>query len=278
MMFASQAIGRGANVATGTFYGNLFLGITWVSVGFFRGEVAAVVLWPKAAVIGLLFLLGQFFTYCAYRFGDVSVATPVLGTKILFVAFISSFVMDSPVAQAIWIASFVATGGVALVQWKPRNAKRAVRQQRVGITILCALLAAITLSVFDLLLQTWGKSSGTATFLPVVFAFCAFSSLILLPWTTKLSELRRRFALRPMLFGSALMATQAIGMCIALSAFGDATRINIVYALRGLWAICLGWLLASFFQAGEQHLSRSELYSRSVGAILLTIAAIVALL
>lgn len=278
MMNASQAIARGASVVTGTFYGNLILGLLWTCVGIVHGEVAPLHVWWKACVIGALFLLGQLLTYCAYRFGDVSVATPVLGTKILFVAFLSSSVMGLPVAAPIWIAAFVATTGIALVQWRPRRGKLPDKQKRVGLSVLFALLAAATLSFFDLLLQSWGKESGTANFVPVLFASCALFSLILLPWITSWSDLRQQGSLRPMLSGSLLMAGQAICMSIALSAFGNATQVNIIYALRGMWAVVLGWLLAKHFQGGERHLPAAVLISRALGAILLTAAAIAALI
>lgn len=278
MMFASKAIHRGANPWTGTFYGNLFLGITWAGIGLLYGDPVPMEMWPKAAAVGALFLSGQLFTYFAYRFGDVSVATPIFGIKILFVAILSSLVAGVPVANTIWIAAVIATVGVALVQWRPRKWVLHERQKRIGRTIVLALAGAMALSIFDILLLRWSHTAGTARFLPVVFTFSACISLSFLPWIDRWQKLHRLQAARPLFIGSLLMATQAMGMCVSLSVFGDATRVNIVYALRGLWAVVLAWLLAKQFEGGEQHLPLAILLSRALGAILLTAAVIAALM
>ena len=63
--------------------------------------------------------------------------------------------------------------------------------------------------------------------------------------------LRQRGVIRPLAIGCVLMAVQAIGMTVTLGLYGDATRVNIVYSLRGLWGVLLTWFLA-------QHLVDSE--------------------
>ena len=80
-----------------------------------------------------------------------------------------------------------------------------------------------------------------------------------------------------MLIGTLLMALQAMSMSWSLSEFGDATRINIVYALRGLWAVLLAWLLARSFGGGEAHHSSRIMLTRLAGAVLLTASVVVAL-
>ena len=74
-----------------------------------------------------------------------------------------------------------------------------------------------------------------------------------------------------------LMALQAMSMSYALGRFGDAARINIVYALRGLWAVALAWLLARTFGGAEARHSVTIMLLRLAGAVLLTLSVIVAL-
>lgn len=277
MMFSGQAIHRGANPLTGTLYTNVLLGLIWIVVAIVNGNVAPVEVWPKALLVGILFLLGQLLTFTAYRFGDVSVATPVLGVKILFVAALLSLVAGTPVSLVIWIAAAIATLGVALVQWRPRKSKLHSRQSRIWTTVSLALMAAFTLSVFDVVLQNWGPQSGASKFLPIVFISAGISSMILLPWIDAPSKLKKLNAFRPLVIGSTLMSMQAMCMCIALAMFAEAPRINIVYALRGLWAVVLGWLLAKQFDSGEQHIPTSMIISRGIGTALLTAAVIAAM-
>ena len=53
-------------------------------------------LW-QPALVGVLFLLGQLLNYLALQRGDVSVATPVLGVKIILVALFTMMPSNSPV-------------------------------------------------------------------------------------------------------------------------------------------------------------------------------------
>ena len=269
MMFARKAISRGASAWTGTFYGNLWLGLFWLLVGVCRWEVIPVSDWWRAAIVGLLFFLGQLFTYMAFRYGDVSVATPIFGVKILFVAFLSSMMTGQSISATVLIAAFVATAGVILVQ-SGGGALQRQERTRVLLTVVTALIASLSLSVFDVLLQRWGAVSGAMPFLPVMFVSASLFSFVLLPWVNSVSTLKSLRSLRPMFIATVLMALQAMGMTIALSQFGDATRVNIVYALRGLWAIMFAWLLAQSFEGGERYASRSVMLRRAAGALLLT--------
>ena len=81
-----------------------------------------------------------------------------------------------------------------------------------------------------------------------------------------------------MVIGTLLMAVQAMSMSYSLSAFGDATRINIVYALRGLWAVILAWALARLFSGHEAQHSGRVMLMRLFGAGLLTASVVVALM
>ena len=278
MMFAGQAIHRGANPLTGTLYTNVLLGLIWIVVAVVNRDLAPVEQWPKGFLVGVLFLIGQLLTFTAYRYGDVSVATPVLGIKILFVAALLSFVARTPVSTVIWVAAAVATTGVGLVQWRPRNSKLHDRQKRIWTTIILALLAAFMLSVFDVVLQKWGPETGAAKFLPIVFVSGGLCSLVLLPWIDHPTKLKKLEAFRPLVTGSTLMSMQAMCMCIALSLYAEAPRINIVYALRGLWAVVLGWLLSRQFDSGEQHIPVAMIISRGIGTALLTAAVIAAII
>ncbi len=272
---AKQAIERGASPWTGTFYGNLWLALVWVTIAFLRGEVIPVSAWWLAGVVGLLFVLGQLFTYLAYQFGDVSVATPVFGVKVLMVAVLTSTLAQTPVAGVIWAAGAMATAGVILIQWSPGSSQSDRRKQ--VITILMALTAAFSLSLFDVGLQTWAAEFSGYSYLPVTFGAAGILSLAFLPKTDSFSRLREIKATKWMLAGTFLMASQATGICFSLAHFGDAPRINIVYALRGLWGVVLAWLLARKLRTSEATVGRSVMLRRLVGSVLLTAAVLLAM-
>jgi hypothetical protein len=73
------------------------------------------------------------------------------------------------------------------------------------------------------------------------------------------------------------MALQSMSMAYVLNHFGDATRINIIYALRGLWAVLFAWWLARQFAGAEAQLSRGIMLVRLAGAMLLMLSILIAL-
>jgi drug/metabolite transporter (DMT)-like permease len=280
MMFAKNAITRGANPWTSTFLANLCLALSWLIFGFVRNEWLPIAGWWQASLVGLTFVLGQMFTYLAFQYGDLSVATPIFGVKVLIVAAMIAVFADEPVPGRVWIGALLATAGIGFIQagTRSQSSTSGLTPRKATLTILMALAAATALSLFDVGLQTWGKRWGAETFLPVMFVATGVLSCGFLPWVDRPAQLIKRKLLWPLIIGALLMAVQAMSMSWSLSAFGDATRINIVYALRGLWAVVLSWGLARLFGGHEAHHSRQVMLLRLVGAVLLTASVIVALL
>ena len=65
------------------------------------------------------------------------------------------------------------------------------------------------------------------------------------------------------------MAIQAIGMTVTLGLYGDATRVNIVYSLRGLWGVLLTWFLARHFAQAASLPGHRTMLMRLIGAVLI---------
>lgn len=293
MMLAKQAIDRGVSPWTGTFLGNLWLALFWGGIAFVRQSVIPSAGWADAAIIGLMFVFGQVFTYLAFQFGDVSVATPIFGVKVLMVAALTSVLDGSRVSAAIWIAGTLASAGVILIQWNGRKSKfadtddaaattarataTATAARRNRLTIILALSAAFSLSLFDVCLQKWARDWNSYDFLPVMFGTAGVLSLLLLPWVTLPKRIVQLKAGRWILAGTILMALQAMSMCFSLAEYQDAPRINIVYALRGMWGVLLAWAFAKTLGTKESEVGRSVMLRRLAGSVLLTVAVLMAI-
>ena len=226
-------------------------------------------LW-QPGLIGGLFLTGQLFTLLAVARGDVSIAAPVLGVKVLVVPALSPLFVDEPLTSRIWLAAAIAMAGIAFVQARDASLQRS----RVLASVCYAMLAATSMTLFDLLIQRWAPAWGAGYFLPCAFAAAALLACVFLPLADRPAELRAQGALRPLLCGAVLMAVQAIGMTVTLGLFGDATRVNIVYSLRGLWGVLLTWLLAHQVTASGPVPSRRTMVMRLIGALLIGLSVI----
>ena len=98
-------------------------------------------------------------------------------------------------------------------------------------------------------------------------------SLTMIPWVD-FSLLRNPPIRRLLLPGAALIALQAVCITFAVANFGDAARINVVYALRGLWSVLFAWIAAKIWGGAEAELDSVGLLTRLVGAVLLTTAVV----
>ncbi len=296
MVLGKRAISAGASPWTNTFLANVWLAVIWATIGVCRGEWLPAQAWWQAALVGLAFVGGQMFSFLAFQHGDVSVATPIFGTKVVIVALLLSVVGDEPVGTRVWIGAILASLGVAVMQrgsaaapsrtggaLTPSSSEDAasIVSRRNGwraiATIGLALLSATSLSLFDVGVQRWARHWGANAFLPATFMAGGLLSCVFLPWCDRPGRVRSLGVTRPLTVGTFLIALQALSMSYSLGNYGDATRINIVYALRGLWAVGLAWFLARALGTSEAHLPARVLAWRLAGAILLTASVVIAL-
>ena len=113
-------------------------------------------------------------------------------------------------------------------------------------------------------------------FLPVAFwTGCALSMFYLL--LVPRGSWRQAGVTAPLASGTFFIALQSFCLAGTIGYFGDAARVNVVYALRGLWGVVFAFALAKRFDMREQHASRQTMMSRLAGAVLLTTAVVLAL-
>lgn len=227
----------------------------------------ASLLWQPAS-IGILFVAGQVFMFLAVKLGDVSIAAPVLGVKVLIVPALGTLLIGENPESRIWLAAAVAMLGIGFVQMTDASVERS----GVLAAIVFALLGALSMTLFDLLIQRWAPAWGAGYFLPIAFACAALFSLAFVPLADRPMEVVRSGGVTLLLVGALLMAIQAIGMTFTLAQFGDATRVNIVYSLRGIWGVTLTWLLASQSHAAGEHPSSRTMLMRLTGALLIGVS------
>jgi drug/metabolite transporter (DMT)-like permease len=267
---------RGADLGVGVwrtvFVSNLATAVAFLPLLLLGGAGRPWTMLWQPACVGLLLLLGQVSGFFALSRGDVSVATPVLGAKVILVAGFTTILFSERLPNQLWLAAAISTLAVALLgQRNPSD------HHRAGLTITFALIAAITFALFDVLVQKWSPAWGTGRLLPFTMLLVALYSLILLPFFR--APLRSLPTTAwPWLFGgAALLALQSLLFIFTLAEFGQATLANIVYNLRGLWSVLGVWLLGHWFHNREQGLGAAILRRRLLGAVLMTVALLLAL-
>lgn len=230
--------------------------------------------WLEPCICGALFLAGQSLTFIALSKGDVSLATPVLGAKVLMVAALSAW-LPGVVFKWTWgVAAILSVIAIALIA----GGKSQASWQRRLVTVVAALLAALSYGAADLLIQIWAPRMGVAAFIPTMFAFLGVATLVVLPVFLKRNWLpsgrEARFSLG---LGSVLLALQALSMALALGVYGEATVVNVIYNTRVVWSVLFAWWLAKSAWGRDEPMGSGALGRRLLGAGLIFAAIVLTL-
>lgn len=227
-------------------------------------------LW-QPALIALAFVLGQVCTMYALNKGDVSIATPVVGTKVIFVAFFATIVLGDVLDRWTWVAAGMSAIGIGML-----NLGRSASKQDVKRTIAASLGAAACYAIFDVMVRMWAPIWGTGRLLPAMFALAAVFSLALVPlFEGPILKIPRQAAV-PLLMGSAFIGVQSLLLIITIATFGNVTQVNVVYNSRGLWSVIGVWLIGHWWGNTEMSGGGASLAWRLAGATLLLGAIVLA--
>ena len=264
---------RGARPSMVTALSNLSMaGWSAPLIFFFPGQPNASGFWG-AILAGTALFLGRICAIRALSHGDLSHATPLLGTKTVFVAVLTSLFLDDPITPGLMAGAVLTSLAVTLFSitptpmsksWWPRKFDRP--------TTFWALLAAFFFALTDIVVQKFARLLGVGWFQPLMFFTLALLTPLLF-----VSRLRHPSSLQALLpassrpstiGGSAVIGFQTSLVILVIGIFGHATATNVVYAARGLWAV----LLEGATGGGATANDRRILILRLTGAALLLAA------
>jgi drug/metabolite transporter (DMT)-like permease len=273
-----RALSRGATVWQVNFAANMSMAVLylpfWAGVDFPRLLAQSY----KPILAAATFFIGQLFTFAALRKGDVSVATPLLGAKVIFVAFLTSVLFGQAVGITWWLAALLSTAGIFLVTGSQRRTEGWTRHS--GTTATYSLIAAIAYALTDTLLQHWSPEVGVVNFVAVMFSVTGLLTCALYLPAVGL----RRLVVSPagarqaLLLGALLLSLQNLVVTLAIRFSGDATAVNIVYSSRCVLSVVMAWATARWLGSREATLPRIVLLLRLAGALLLAAAILMVLL
>jgi len=229
-------------------------------------------LWWQPAIVSLCFICGQWLTFFSLHRGDVSVATPVLGSKIVLVAVFVTLLTNQTLRPQIWAAALLATLGIAIL-----NRRHGVAHHHVGQTIVAALLGAVAFALFDVLVQKWSPAWGLGRFLPITVGIAGVLSLVLIPRLPSIPADTARSARGWLLAAAVAIGVQSLLIVVTIAHWGQAAQANVIYSSRGLWSISLVWLCGHWFQIQERQLGVRILAWRFAGAALMMAAIVLVL-
>lgn len=268
-----RAAELGAGLWHSTWVSNVLTALVFQVLMVFPGEWLPLEFWFQPVMVALLFLAGQVLTLFSLQRGDVSVATPVLGLKIVLVALLTTLIIGSMLSWQLWLAAMLSTLGIVLLNQRGL----ATSGRNTGGTVVSAGLAAGCYALFDVLVQKWSPAWGIGTFLPLLMGLVGVFSLPLgFLFPSALLKLPLP-ALKWLGGGGMLFALQSILLVSSIGYFGQATTSNVVYSSRGLLSVMTVALIGQWFHSEEKKLEPKVLRRRLIGAALMFVAIVLVL-
>jgi len=260
-IYLKDASSRGVGVWRTTVVTNVIFAAVFSCLWVMGGRLPERAAWIQPAIAAALFLAGQVMALIAIQRGDVSVATPVMGLKVVLVAFFVTWILGDRVPRVVWAGAALSSVGVIFLSRRGEGPHAG----GTGPALLFGALAAAAFALFDVLVQKWSPGWGAGRFLPIMMGFVALYSVGLLA----VREPVPAGAWRPLLLGGLFVAVQGALLITSLAVFAKATTINVVYSARGLWSVAVVWAIGHWFGNREREQGAAVLRARLLGAALL---------
>jgi hypothetical protein len=169
----------------------------------------------------------------------------------------------------LWLGAVLATVGIIALSQTDKN----VHHSQVGLTILLSFLGAAGYASFDVCLQKWAPTWGVQNFLLWSFVWVAVLSQGFF-FLRKKKVVPIAHGWKYLIFGAVAIALQSLIIATVIGYKGNATAINVVYSLRGMWSVAVVWLMGSMFDNSEAHVGAKIFRYRCLGAFLMTMGVI----
>jgi len=267
-LLLKRALLQGIGAWRMTFVCNVTLAVLALPLFLLAAPPTPAALWYQPWIAGIAFFLGQVFTFLAMNRGDVSVATPVLGTKVIFVALFTVLLIHLPIPWTLWAAAFLTATALAVLG----GGSKGESHHKFLSTLVYAGIAALSFSLADVVTQKWSPVWGGAGFSARFLGICGLLSFSLIPFFNgRLRDIDRATWIW---FGSGafFLSAQGLLLYIVLGHFGHATELNVVYNSRGLWTVLLVWFFGSWFANQERAAGRAAMIRRLIGSLLILAA------
>jgi drug/metabolite transporter (DMT)-like permease len=225
---------------------------------------------------GLAFFAAMMMLYAAIQYGEVSIATPLMGTKVLLVVILTALVLGEEVPAPFWIAAFLVLLGVIFMRTAGGD-----KPKRFLPTLFLALGACSFFAADETMMQAWRFHWGVGLFGPLMMLTAGGLGLLALIFVPRPEAVPSRVGKIWFWAAIGFIGLQTLGFIVCLSLFDHpnaAAIINLTFNSRGLWSIVLVWVVGHWFGNREREQGGRTMTGRLVGALFLFVAIAMTLL
>ncbi len=223
--------------------------------------------WLQLLQVNTFYLLGQMCFFMAISKTEASRIAPLLGIKIIFIAFLGILFWDQHLSAWQWGAIVLCFSGALMSNWSGKSITLSGALWLLGAVVGYSLSDINIKQLINCIEAEAGKR-GLAIFTAASISYFylgIFSLLVLLfARSIKLKHLKPALTFSCWWFAAMLLLFACFGLLGPL--FG-----NIVQSGRGIIAVIIGAVIARFaWSEHEEKLARSVLIRRIAAALLIT--------
>lgn len=268
-----QAFSQGARVSQAFLANNLCLVVLFLPLLALEKKAIPWGHIGYPVLAGSAFFAANVLNFKAIEAGDVSLVTPLMGTKVLFVALFARWTFGAPGGATQVLAAAMTTVGIFLLGVTENRGGR-----WLGPATAYALASSCCFASCDILMQQWAPAFGVFHFLPIMFLCVGLWSVASIAVRGPIGNVSWVRGGKWVTVAALMMGAQALLIATSISLFRDATGVNIVYSLRGIWGVVFVWLLGKRVASLERgSVSPGSLWVRALGSVLILAAVILAI-
>ncbi|QSR89372.1 hypothetical protein [Methylacidiphilum caldifontis] len=231
--------------------------------------------WFLPSLAALLSDLGQLLLFLSVIGSDVSVITPVMGTKVLFIALLDWFFASHKFDPKLALSIFFSILGFFLLN-KPTSKKILLNSVENNKGLFFAVGCSLLFACSDLIIQK-ASHEPFLPFLLRLYVLCAVFSLPFLSFFSLFWKQPSFFPI-PLISGSLIQGFQGLIVALGILFSANAAQTNILYNLRGIWSVLIVWTLGFLFKTEDSVQQKGVFFNRVVAALSFLISAVFALL
>ena len=262
---------------SGTFSGtsvlvmnNILSGLVFIPTIFFEETMPnwSLVWQPLSA--SCFCAIGNIATFVCAERGEVSLMTPIMGIKIMFVILFARILLDANMPHTITIAGAICCIAVFIMGWS----KNSLRTKKLGITLLLSFTACISYAMCDVIMQKYAPNFSRNAMLSLTSVAMPLSIIPFLPRFFKDISRSRKTTLAIGGMSAGFMIMEMYLMFLSIVGDVGAALCNILYNTRGIMSVVLMFVVGKFV-VDMKELSKASALQRIVGATMILIAVII---
>lgn len=266
-MFIKRALAHNFGAMRVTFVTNWLLLPAFAWILFWDHCIVDIAYWWAPLIAGLIHFVAVALMFSAIRVGDVSVQTPIMGSKVLFVTLFTIIFGAGHVSGLLWIAAILSMVGVYILgrpkTWDVKNAKT------FAINVGLSMGSAFGFAITDVMAAKYSGLFGNGPFLVFVFGVNAVSSFALVPFLEGTIKDISLAGWSWAITGVFILLGVALMYFTTIAYFKNATAVNILYSSRVIWSVVFVWVIGGLFANNEKDVGKRVMLQRLMGAMLL---------